>query len=122
MADLQITLDDFDIPMRNVSEFVEITTPNESTNVTIGGIRYTDFVNNLRSWKLKTAYLCDEDYQSIRQIYLDQFNNEAYPLLEVPLLTISAPVKMSISERNIRQDGEMVVEYEILLEEQYAIS
>lgn len=120
--DIDITLGGFAIPMRNLFKLVEITKPNEATNETLGGIRYTDFTNNLRSWRLSFAYICEDDFDDLYQVYKNQYNNEAYPTLLVPYYTINTPVKMSVSDKDIKFDGNMIVDYEILLEEQYAFS
>lgn len=122
MVNIEITLGGFTIPMRNMFQLVEITTPNETTNVTLDGGRYTDFRNNLRSWKLKFAYLCVDDFDDLYQVYRDQYVNAAYPTLVVPYYDINYPVKMTVSDKDIKMDGDMMVDYEILLEEQFPFS
>lgn len=120
--EIAVVLGGFTLPIQRLSDLVEIPTGNESTNVTLGGVRYTDFVNNLRSWEIKFGFLCEDDYLSIKQVYFDQYNDEAYPTLEVERLSISAPVKMSISERDIRYNGDMILGFSIRLDEQYPVS
>lgn len=125
MPDLTVNLGGFEIPMRNVFELVEITQPQENTNVTLDGTRWTDFnqPGNLRSWRLKFAYLCAEDFDTLYNLYLDQYSSATTQSLTVPLYGINeVAVKMSISDKNIKMDGDHIVDYEIILEEVYAIS
>ena len=120
---IEITIGSFSIPMRNLFQLYETTTPNESTNVVLDGSRYTDFTNNMRSWTLSFAYLCKEDFDDLYQVYLDQYNNAAYPDLVVPYYDIDSPVKLSVkANKDIKFDGDMIVDYEITLEEQYPFS
>lgn len=123
MTAIAITLGGFTIPMRNLYKLVEVTKANEVTNVTLGGTRYTDFTNNLRSWKLSFAYLCEDDFDDLYGVYQAQYNTVTYPTLVVPYYGINTPVKMSIQEdKDIKFDGEMIVDYTVTLEEQYAFS
>lgn len=119
---MEITIGGFEIPMRTLASLIEVTTPNEQSNRSLDGTLYTDFVNNLRSWKLSFAYLCAADYDDLREVYMNQYRNEQYPTLVVESLGINALVKISVSDKNIRMDGDRVDGYEIALEEQYPIS
>lgn len=126
MPDIEINIAGWDIPMRNVYELVEVTEPLETTNITLDGTRYTDFRSpgNLRSWRIKFAYLCAEDYDFFREeVYLAQYGGGEYFSFTVPFYDIAdVPVKISVSDKNIKMDGDHIVDYEIILDEQYAIS
>lgn len=104
------------------STLKEQISPNESESVTLDGTMYTDFVNNRRSWVVGWEKLKAADYDTIRQLYNDQYINEAIPVVEIPEYSITAPMKISISDRDIRLNGEIIEGFSIILKEQYAIS
>lgn len=122
MPDFLIVLGGVTLPIRNVDTFVEEMIPNETTVETLDGHIYTDFRNNCRSWRVHFAYLCRDDYDAIRQIYFDQFDNVTYPTLVVADQDVDTFVKMDIANKNIRFSGDMIVDFEITLREQGAIS
>lgn len=100
----------------------EITDPNETDNTTLDGTLYTDFVNNRRSWLVGWEKLKAVDYDTIRTLYNQQYSNEAYHTVEIPEYGVTAAMKMNISDRNIRLNGEIIEGFSITLKEQYAIS
>lgn len=100
----------------------EITDPNETDTTTLDGTLYTDFVNNRRGWQVAWEKLKAADYDTIRTLYDLQYQYEAYNTIELVEYGISAPMKMNISDRNIRLNGEIIEGVSITLKEQYAIS
>lgn len=104
------------------SSLKEITTPNETDNVTLDGSLYTDFVNNRRSWQVGWDKLKAADYDVVRSIYDLQYVHEAYNTIEIPEYGITAAMKINITDRNIRLNGEIIEGFAITLKEQYAIS
>lgn len=100
----------------------EIVDPNEADNVTLDGTLYTDFVNNRRSWNVGWEKLKAADYNTIRALYNEQYQYEAYHTFELPEYGITAAMKINISDRNIRLNGEIMEGVSITLKEQYAIS
>lgn len=100
----------------------EITTPNETDNITLDGTLYTDFVNNRRSWNVAWEKLRAADYDVVRRLYNLQYQYEAYHTFELPEYGITAPMKINISDRDIRLNGEIMEGVSITLKEQYAIS
>lgn len=96
--------------------------PNETDNTTLDGSLYTDFVNNRRGWQVGWEKLKAADYDVIRNLYMLQYQSEAYHTYELPEYGIVAPMKMNISDRNIRLNGEIIEGVMITLKEQYAIS
>lgn len=109
-----------DLPL--YSTLREIVNPNETDNQTLDGTIYTDFVNIRRSWNIGWEKLKAADYELIRQIYEEQYQYEAYPTIEIPEYGITAAMKVNISDRNIRLNGEIIEGVSITLKEQYAIS
>lgn len=96
--------------------------PIESKNVTLDGTLYTDFINNRRSWVVGWEKLKAADYDIIRAIYNRQYTSESYPIIFLVEYNISAPMKVEISDRNIRLNGEIIEGVSITLIEQYAVS
>lgn len=96
--------------------------PIESKNVTLDGTLYTDFVNNRRSWVVAWDKLKAADYDVIRAIYNRQYTTESIPIVQIPQYGVTAPMKVEISDRNIRLNGEIMQGVSITLIEQYAVS
>ena len=104
------------------SSLKEIIDPNETDNVTLDGTLYTDFVNNRRSWQVAWEKLKAVNYDVVRSLYNEQYQYEAYHTFELPEYGITAAMKMNITDRNIRLNGEIIEGFSITLKEQYAIS
>lgn len=100
----------------------EMVDPNETDNITLDGSLYTDFVNNRRGWNVGWDKLKAVDYDVVRSLYALQYQFEAYNTFELPEYNITAPMKMNITDRNIRLNGEIIEGFAITLKEQYAIS
>lgn len=120
MPNIAITLGGVLLPDSAVLK--ENPIPQESDNLTLDGSLYTDFVSVRRSWTISWVKLNKDEYDDIRQVFDDQYDLEAYPLLEIPYYNIEVPAKMSISEKDIHFDGECIIDFSITLDEQYAIS
>lgn len=99
----------------------EIVDPNETDNVTLDGSLYTDFINNRRNWVVAWEKLKAADYDIIRDIYNQQYLHEAYPKFTLPEYGVSEYMKINISDRNIRLNGEIMEGVSITLKEQNAI-
>lgn len=104
------------------SSLKEMVDPNETDNTTLDGTLYTDFVNNRRSWMVAWDKLKAADYDTIRALYDEQYQYEAYHTFVLPEYGVSAAMKINISDRNIRLNGEIIEGFSITLKEQYAIS
>jgi hypothetical protein len=96
--------------------------PIESKNFTLDGTLFTDFINNRRSWVVGWEKLKAADYDIIRAIYNRQYTTENIPIVFLVEYGISAPMKVEISDRNIRMNGEIIEGVSITLLEQYAVS
>jgi hypothetical protein len=118
--DMSIIVDSTTLPM--YSTLREITTPNESENITLDGTLYTQFINNRRTWIVGWEKLKAVDYDTIRALYDAQYATETIPVVEIPEYGITAPMKIVISDRSIRLKGEIIEGFSITLKEQYAIS
>lgn len=118
--DMRIIVDGTVLPL--YSTLKESTTPTESENVTLDGTLYTDFTNNRRAWVVGWEKLKEADYDTIRALYNAQYATENIPLVEIPEYGITAPMKLNISDRNIRLNGEIIEGFSLTLKEQYAIS
>lgn len=118
--DMRIIVNGTVLPL--YSTLKEDVTPNETENVTLDGTLYTDFINNRRSWVVGWEKLKAADYDVIRALYMAQYNTESVPIVQIVEYGISAPMKMNISDRNIRLNGEIIEGFSLTLKEQYAIS
>lgn len=94
----------------------------ESKNFTLDGTLFTDFINNRRGWVVGWSKLKAADYDTIRAIYNRQYTTESIPIIFLVEYGISAPMKLEISDRNIRLNGEIIEGVTITLLEQYAVS
>lgn len=94
----------------------------ESENITLDGSMYTDFTSNRRAWAVGFENMKAADYDIIRAIYNRQYANEAIPIVQLVEYGIIAPMKMVISDRNIRLNGEIISGFTMTLKEQYAVS
>lgn len=118
--DMSIIVDGTTLP--KYSTLREVLDPMESENVTLDGTLYTDFINNRRSWIVGWEKLKATDYDTIRALYDAQYSTESIPVVEIPEYGVTAPMKIVISDRNIRLKGEIIEGFSITLKEQYAIS
>ena len=118
--DMRIIVNGTVLPL--YSTLKEDVTPNETENVTLDGTLYTDFINNRRAWVVGWEKLKAADYDVIRALYMAQYNTESVPIVQIVEYGISAPMKMNISDRNIRLNGEIIEGFSLTLKEQYAIS
>lgn len=83
---------------------------------------YTDFINNRRTWVVGWEKLKAADYDVIKALYMAQYTTETVPIVQIPEYGITASMKLNISERNIRLNGEIIEGFSLTLKEQYAVS
>lgn len=102
--------------------FKKITKPNETDRETLGGERYTDFVNTTRSWQIGWKYLKEEDFAIINTLFYKQYENETYHVMQFDAYSIYAPVKLEISDENIKHNGSIIEGFSMIIKEKYAIS
>jgi hypothetical protein len=118
--DMSIIVDSTVLPL--YSTLREQTSPIESENVTLDGTMFTDFTSNRRAWVVGWNKLKAEDYDTIRALYNAQYATESIPLVEIPEYGVTAPMKLVISDRDIRLNGEIIEGFTLTLKEQYAVS
>lgn len=97
-------------------------TPNETENLTAGGTMYVDFINNRRKWSIGWKLLTSENFDIIYNMYKQQYLTGSFPILQIPALSIYVPVKINISEENIRHNGAYYENFSIILKEKYPFS
>lgn len=121
---INIILDGVTLPMPDVP-FQEIFEGLETTNQTLDGSIYTDFIvpgHTRRSWSLAWAVLSKDDYDAIRAIRDAQYTDEAYPILQIDYYNVYAPVKVGLNQKDIYLDGCRIQGIELTLAEQFAVS
>lgn len=102
--------------------FNRILEANETDIRTLGGILYTDFVNNIRSWSMSWKYITQEDYAIIERLYLAQYTNNRYAMLQFNAYSIYAPVKIKMSNQKPKFNGSVYEDFSITLIEQNPFS
>jgi hypothetical protein len=91
--------------------------------LTLAGVLYTDFRDRRRSWTVGWKnVLYQTDVQTIVEIWEEQFTNNAYPILDFPAEGVYAPVKMEISDLNIKYNGVLAENFSVTLIEQNPVS
>lgn len=105
------------------SEFRELPIDNVAKNVSLDGTLTVDVVNFRRQWTFTRELLTSADYQTIRTIYEAQFKNSgAFTNLQVPDLGLNTSVYITLNERNMKWNNSIVSGFQMILEEQNAIS
>lgn len=104
------------------STFREKTEPNETDRRTLGGKLSTDFININRSWSIGWDIISADDFAVIHQLYYDQYTNEAYPVMQFDAYDIYGPVKLEISEKDIKYNGSVIKNFTMTIKEQNAIT
>ena len=110
------------VQLPNYASLREITEPNVAKNVTLDGSLYVDFYNNRRKWEISWKLLKAAEYDTIRALYDLQFSSQTMLQFVVDPLGLFVPVYISINEKNIKWNGQLIEGFTITLEEQYAIS
>lgn len=104
------------------SSFLKIIQPNETDNVTLGGNLYTDFMNYRRAWQVGWKNIKEEDMSLIETLFQEQYELAIYHTLQFDAYDLYVPVKMEVSNQNIRYNGSLIENFNIVLKEQFAIS
>lgn len=122
MANLTVSLDSTELPMFRAEDFKELIKPNESTNQTLDGSIYTDFVGLNRSWQIKWPRLTEDQYNAIRALFDYQYTNETYLHLEIPYYSIDTTAKLEISAKDIKWDGCYIYDFSVTIIEALSVS
>jgi hypothetical protein len=104
------------------STFREKTQPNETDRRTLGGKLFTDFINVNRTWEIGWSRITSEDFQTINDLYYDQYTNEEYPVMQFDAYGVYGPVKLEISDKDIKYNGSVIENFTMTIKEQNAIT
>lgn len=105
------------------STFKKIETINGIDVTTLGGVLYTDFRDMKRVWEVGwTNILYDTDHLTLMTIWREQISTRTYPMLQFESEGIYLPVKIDISEQNIRHNGTLIESFTVTLTEANPIS
>lgn len=122
MANLEVSLNSTALPMFRAEDFEEIIIPNESSNKTLDGSMYTDFMGLNRSWSISWPRLTDTQYDAIRALFNLQYTNETYLHLEIPYYSIDTTAKLEISAKDIKWDGCYIYNFSVTIIEALSVS
>ena len=95
---------------------------NETTTETLGSHIYTDFINVRREWVISWDKMTYEDYETILDLYYEQYSDEVYHFMQFDAFNIYAQVKLEITEANLRLNGSIVDGFSMIIKEKFAIS
>ena len=104
------------------AEIIDTTEPNLAKNISLDGTLNIDYVNNRRSWTIKWNYITSAEYDTIRNLYDNQFLANRMPDFYIPSANFAVPVFINIKDKNIKWNGRMVENFQITLEEGYGVS
>lgn len=110
------------ITLRKYNDFRRTDTPSESNNRTLAGVLYTDFLFTARSFEIFWENMPYDDYMDVINLYLSQYQNASYYIMEFPELGISMPVKLSIGRHSIKYNRTLIDSFTLFIEEKYPIS
>lgn len=96
--------------------------PNASSNVTLGGTLFVDYVNNRRVWTIQWQLLTREQVQIIIDLYNSQYSTGTNLVMEIPQLGTITDVYMTISTDQIKYNGQYSESFSAVIQEIYAVS
>lgn len=122
MIDMSLILGGVLMPKFGPNGFKRSYQPNETDNVTLGGNMFTDFINNRRIWLVTWENITAAQFALIHEVYLSQYSDYTYPIMQMDAYDIYTPVKMEMDDQNIRWNGSIVSNLTVRLIEKYAFS
>lgn len=120
MNPLTIVLGGLTLPHQ--ASLIETSTPKDADIETLDGTLHTDFTGFKRSWNVTMLPLCRDDFNALYAIYRSQYSGETYLTFVCEALGIDTVVKASLSDQDIRLNGDRVQGVSLTLREQHAIS
>jgi len=96
--------------------------PNATSNVTLDGTLFVDYVNNRRVWNIQWQLLTRDQVQVIIDLYKSQFNTGNNIVMEVANLGIRIDVYLTISADQIKYNGQYSDSFSAVIQEIYAVS
>lgn len=122
ILDMAVVLDGVRLPDPS-TPYERIFDPNETDRTTLGGKRFTDFINLQRSWTLNWKLIKETDYTIIYNIFIKQYQTGIYPMLQFDAYGIYTAVKIEIDKnQKIKYNGSLIENFSITLKEQDAFS
>lgn len=113
------------ISLPNYAEngFKELIKPNLKKNYTLDQTLYVTFMNIRNGWTIQYDILLKAQYDELRAVYNDQFNQEEFLTFIDTDLGIDKSVFMNMpDERNIKWNKRVVEGLIITLEPEHAVS
>ena len=91
----------------------------KSTNTTLNGNVYTDYVYSKKEWTVKWAFMSATDYADLVGFYERQFSLDQYPVATIvtPTGTHTSPVCIDINDQKITNKCGVVEDITITLRE-----
>ena len=120
MADLDtILLGGVPLPVeRGVDKLVETTLQETAVNRMMDGSLVEDFFDpKPRSWSINWVRLCEPDFATIYALWQAQYTDREWLTFVVPRLAIDTVARIGMSPKDIKSDGNMVVDFSITLDE-----
>ena len=108
--------------LQNPTEFKRIYQRNETDRRTLGGTLFTDFINLNRDWEMTWKLISEADYNTINQLFFDQYENGTYPYMQFDAYSIYAPVKIELTDQQIKHNGNYISGFSIIIKEQLPVS
>ena len=96
--------------------------PNASSNVTLGGTLFVDYVNNRRVWTIQWQLLTRDQVQVIIDLYNLQYSTGTNLIMQIPNLGTTTDVYMTISTDQIKYNGQYSDSFSAVIQEIYAVS
>jgi hypothetical protein len=112
---LSATLAGVSIPAQWIVPFVQQTLENATDIETLDQTNYTDFISHKPKWEINFGRLSEAEFDSLMDIYRNQFVTGTYPQFVLPYYSIDTPVRMYVSDMLPRKDGCDIMDFTITL-------
>lgn len=119
MANMILYLGNITLP--KYTTFREIPNENASENRTLDATLKVDAINQIREWEVGWKLLTAADYAPVRAKYDDQLANQVLHYFGIPAYSINTQVYMTINERQIKWNGNLIEGCAIRLKEINAV-
>jgi len=106
-------------------DYIDISlerSPNASSNVTLDGTLFVDYVNNRRVWTIQWQLLTRDQVQVIVDLYNSQYSTGTNLVMQIPNLCTTTDVYMTISTDQIKYNGQYSESFSAVIQEIYAVS
>lgn len=106
-------------------DYIDISlerSPNASSNVTLDGTLFVDYVNNRRVWTIQWQLLTRDQVQVIVDLYNSQYSTGTNLVMQIPNLGTTTDIYMTISTDQIKYNGQYSESFSAVIQEIYAVS